>query len=103
MKEYILDLMCDEDKKWRECDKKYESVKGFIYYVWMESYGKLCGHLDEIDDRFYVELDGGNEIRLKNGKWMSVCLDNGDCSVWEEDDEEMIEYLNECVKEKFGE
>ena len=67
-----------------------EMVYGSLDEIWFK--------FEDIDKGLFVILDGGDIIRLKNGKYVNVCWRGGMCRIWELDNWELEVDLNDMRK-----
>lgn len=104
----VLDMcMCDENKMvyrksvdemfggdWGE----YGDWKGYYRALREGNCEELWFNFDEIDRRYFILDDGGEGIVLKDGRIVCICWRGGLCNIWEEDDEEQIEWIKERLE-----
>ena len=69
----------------------YENmVEGSLDEIWFK--------FEDVDNKLFVILDGGDIIRLNNGKYVNVCWRGSMCRVWELDNWELEVNLNDMRK-----
>ena len=99
-------VFCDCEKEDMVCEvSEKEFFDGGSFREYYEN--MVDGSLDEIwfkfedvDKKLFVCLDGGDVIRLKNGKYVNVCWRGSMCRVWELDNWELEVDLNDMRKWK---
>lgn len=85
----VIDLCANEVVR-----MKMEDVFEYDGYCWKGFYNKLldCSldrinfKYEDIDRNVFVLDDGGDLIRLKDGRYMNVCWRGDVCRVWKEDE-----------------
>lgn len=85
----VIDLCANEVVR-----MKMEDVFGYEGNCWKGFYRDLLvGSLDEINFKYedidrsvFVLGDGGDLLRLKDGRYINVCWRGDMCRVWEEDE-----------------
>ena len=99
----VLDMqVCDENKMvfMMNSDELFEDWKSYYNEI-KNGYGyKLGFTYRDIDKKVFIIDDGGELIRLKNGKYVNICWRGDMCAVWYEDDEDMIKFYNEKLNVK---
>lgn len=71
------------------------SWKGYIDRLNNCNLDNLTFNLDNIDTSVFIIDDGGELFRTNDGVYYEVCWRGDMCRVWEEDDDERIEYFEE--------
>lgn len=103
-KPHVIDLCCVNESdmvinasplEYLEYTDSWESyyeelLDGSLDDVWFD--------LEDIDQNLFIIDDGGEMIRLKDGTLVNVCFRGDSCHVWEEDDDERIEYIDYLLK-----
>lgn len=81
-------------------DRVREDYVEDVIGSWEDYYEELCAgsldgvdfELEDIDESLFILDDGGEALKLKDGRYMNVCWRGNACHIWEEEDPE---YLNE--------
>ena len=97
MKKYLIDL-CYEDGNIRE--RNLEMDEEFIYSIKSSLRGcldKVSFKEKDIDKRYMIIGDGGDFFKLKDGRIFNVCIRGQISRIWEEDDKELIEFINNLI------
>lgn len=99
----IIDFCyCEEkDRVYKVSEKEFFDGGNYReYYENMVegSLDKIWFKFEEVDKNLFVILDGGDIIRLKNGKYVNVCWRGSKCRVWELDNWELEVDLNNMRK-----
>lgn len=76
-------------------DAEYGNWRGYYESLVEGSNDNVEFEFDEIDRSLFVLDDGGDIIRLKDGRYYEVCWRFGECIVWLVDDFEKEIDLNE--------
>lgn len=99
MKKYIINLCsCDENKVSKMDLEMEEEFKIELDEIFECSLDELDFEKKDINKKFWILDDGGDMIVLKDGRIINVCFRYGMCRIWEEDDEELISYIKEIIK-----
>lgn len=104
MKQYLIDLcMVNEEDVVEEMDlNQIEEFNDYIDEVFACSLDPIDFDEFDIDKRFWILEDGGEAIRLKDGRYFETCFRGNMCRVWEADNEELIalldKYVNKALK-----
>lgn len=99
----VIDFCCceKEDMVYKVSEKEFFDGGSFReYYENMVdgSLDEIWFKFEDVDKKLFVFLDGGDVIRLKNGKYVNVCWRGSMCRVWEVDNCELEVDLNDMRK-----
>lgn len=93
---------CEEkDRVYKISEKEFFDGGNYREYyenMVMGSLDEIWFKFEDVDKNLFVILDGGDVIRLKNGKYVNVCWRGSMCRVWEMDNWELEVDLNDMRK-----
>lgn len=99
----VLDMLCVDENdmiyKERE-DELFGGWRNYICEIKLGSIDDIDFVYEDVDKSVFIIEDGGELIRLKNGKYVNICWRFSMCRVWYEDDEDMIKFYNEKLNKK---
>lgn len=85
----------------REESEFFQDFEGGNFKAYYDFVLKYCLYPEEVDFKFeeidtsvYIELDGGEMIRLKTGEYVNICWRYNSCRVWRETNKSTIDWLN---------
>ena len=98
---HVIDLCCVN-----ESDMVQNQSPLDIIGSWKDYYERLCigsldgvwFDLDDIDQSLFIIDDGGEMIRLKDGSFVNIVFRGDQCRMFEEDDDEQIDYIQELLQ-----
>ena len=98
---YVIDLCCVNESDMVQHQSPLDIIGSWVDYYESLCIGSLDGvwfDLDDIDQRLFIIDDGGEMIRLKDGSFVNIVFRGGQCRMFEEDDEERIDYIQELLQ-----
>ena len=76
-------------------DTEYGNWRGYYNSLVEGSRDTIEFEFDEIDRRVFIIDDGGEIVRLRDGRYFEICWRFGECAIWLVDDFEKEIDLNE--------
>ena len=94
---HVIELNCVNESDMLSNSSPLEFIDSWESYYEELEYGSLDDiwfDLADIDQNVYILDDGGEMIRLKDGTFVNIVFRGDSCHIWEEDDDDKIEFIN---------